>query len=88
MGKPIHFVNQESVLYEHAGRKVKVTSQALGFSFGPPFSFVWNRPLYVRVQNEDGSEQRIPVIDKTRILQILILMVGLLGVFVLSRSNK
>ena len=88
MGKPIHFINQESVIYEHAGRKVKVTSQAMGFSFGPPFSFVWNRPLNVRVQHEDGSEQRIPIIDKTRVIQILILIVGLLGVFVLSRTNR
>ncbi len=39
----------------------------------------WNRPLAVIVEDSQGSRQVIPVQDRTRQLQVGILLAGLLG---------
>lgn len=41
--------------------------------------FVWNRPLAVRVQAADGSQQVLPVEDITRITQLSLVGLGLVG---------
>ena len=38
--------------------------------------FTWNRPLAVIVEGNDGSRQILPIIDRTRQVQIAILSAG------------
>lgn len=40
---------------------------------------VWNRPLAVIVEDSDGTRQILPVIDRTRQLQIAILGAGFIA---------
>ncbi|MCJ7535558.1 MAG: hypothetical protein WA997_11075 [Anaerolineales bacterium] len=40
---------------------------------------VWNRPLAVIVEDADGTRQILPVIDRTRQLQIAIFSAGFIG---------
>lgn len=40
---------------------------------------LWNRPLAVIVEDSQGSRQVLPVQDRTRQLQVGILLAGLLG---------
>jgi len=50
----------------------KVTPQAQAFSVRFPFGgFVWNRPTAVLVERDD-STQRIPIINVTRVAQIVL----------------
>jgi hypothetical protein len=41
--------------------------------------FIWNRPLAVIVEGRDGDRQVLPIIDRTRQLQIAIFTAGLVG---------
>ena len=49
---------------------------------------VWNRPTSVLTVYPDGSEVVTPVPDVTRRIQIMIWGFGLLGVLLLSFSNR
>ncbi len=46
---------------------------------GVPGGFIWNRPLAVRVQTGSGPAQTLPVRDVTRLAQLLVVGLGLLG---------
>ena len=55
-------------------------SQAVKFTLpGSRGGLIWNRPVSVLVQGEDGSEQALPVVDVTRIVQLALLGIGLAG---------
>jgi hypothetical protein len=41
--------------------------------------FIWNRPVAVIVEDSAGNRQVLPVVDRTRLLQIAIFSAGLLG---------
>ena len=96
MGKKI-LVQQTS-----AGEPVKVddlTVYPVARSYRIDFpdakgGIVWNRPLAVIVEDADGNRQILPVIDRTRQLQILIFTAGFLGtiltwlLFRKSRSSQ
>ena len=50
----------------------KITPQAQAFSVRFPFGgFVWNRPIAVLVERDDGT-QRIPIVNVTRVVQIVL----------------
>ncbi len=49
-----------------------------GFSGG----LVWNRPGGVFVKRSDGTETELPIRDETRIAQVTLLGLGILGTFV------
>ncbi len=50
----------------------RVTPQAQAFSVRFPFGgFVWNRPTAVLVERDDLT-QRIPIVDVTRVAQIVL----------------
>jgi hypothetical protein len=50
----------------------RITPQAQTFSLRFPFGgFVWNRPTAVLVERDDGT-QRIPIVDVTRVVQIVL----------------
>jgi len=42
---------------------------------------IWNRPVAVIVENSRGDRQELPVVDRTRQLQIAIFSAGLFGAF-------
>ncbi len=49
---------------------------------------VWNRPVSVRVQNADGTEQALPVRDVTRRVQWTLMGVGALFLLIAVRKGK
>ncbi len=50
----------------------KVTPQAQALTVRLPFGgFVWNRPVAVLVERDDGT-QRIPIVNVTRLMQIVL----------------
>lgn len=40
---------------------------------------IWNRPMAVIVEEQDGARQVLPIVDQTRQLQITILIAGIIG---------
>jgi hypothetical protein len=51
-----------------AGRRIIPFSKALIVRFpGLPGGVIWNRPVSVSVQEADGQEQVIPIVDVTRL---------------------
>jgi hypothetical protein len=46
---------------------------------GGRFALVWNRPISVSVQPASGPEQTIPIYDATRLAQVSLLGLSLLG---------
>lgn len=58
--------------------KITPFSQAVKFMLpGSRGGLVWNRPVSVLVQGDDGSEDVLPVVDVTRIAQFTLLGIGL-----------
>lgn len=51
-------------------------------------ALIWNRPVSVLVQGADGSEQVLPVVDVTRIAQLALLGIGLVGGFLFWLMNR
>ena len=50
----------------------RITPQAQAFRLSFPFGgFVWNRPTAVLVER-DGETQRMPIVDVTRVVQIVL----------------
>lgn len=70
-------------------QKITPVSQVVRLRFpGMQGGLVWNRPHSVRVQAADGSERVLPVDDVTRLTQLSLLALGLLGgllVWLISR---
>lgn len=64
-----------------AGRnKITPFSQAIKLILpGSRGGLVWNRPVSVLVQGADGGEQVLPVVDVTRIAQLALFGIGLVG---------
>ena len=53
--------------------KVKITPIAQVLRLQPPGlrgGLIWNRPVAVQVEKEDGSQGLIPIRDMTRLVQI------------------
>ena len=50
------------------GLTVTPESQALVFRW-PHGAWVWNRPAAIRVERDDGTTERLPIVDVTRISQ-------------------
>ncbi|HJW89813.1 MAG TPA: hypothetical protein VJ436_04145 [Anaerolineales bacterium] len=61
-------------------KKITPYSQAVKLILpGARGGLVWNRPSSVLVQGDDGSQQVLPVVDLTRIAQLILLGIGLAG---------
>jgi hypothetical protein len=61
---------------------VKITPIARALHIQLPIikgGFIWNRPASMVVQTGEGEEQVMPVVDVTRLAQVLLLGVGLFG---------
>lgn len=85
------FFRIETVTGEPFAVKDKVVRvQARAVSLRLPFGgAVWNRPVAVLVQTADGAEQRLAVRDITRLVQVLVLILGVAGALfiALARGN-
>ena len=58
--------------------KITPFSQAVKLMLpGSRGGLIWNRPYSVLVQGDDGSEQVLPVVDVTRIAQLILIGIGL-----------
>lgn len=71
---------------------IRLTPQSQSLIIGRgPGKFVWNRPLAVIVERE-GKLERIPVIDLTRIAQLGIFAIGvigsIIGIFKMIKKQK
>lgn len=53
-----------------------------------PGGVLWSRPVSILVQEQDGSEQVLPVQDVTRIAQLVFLAFGLAAGMLLWRSTR
>ena len=71
-------VSRATILqYPRPGREGgEVAGKDIAFSGGG--GIIWNRPSAVIVRDSEGTEQRLPVRDVTRIAQVLILGFGAL----------
>jgi hypothetical protein len=66
-------------------QKVTVISSALRFQLpGLAAGFMWNRPTAVRVQTEGAGEVMLPVVDETRQLEILLIVLGIISSILIS----
>ena len=71
---PLRMETRAGKPVDAAGRKIVPFSQALILSFpGAPGGLIWNRPVSVLVQESDGSEIVIPVVDYTRRVELALL---------------
>ena len=60
--------------------KITPFSQAVKLILpGTTGGLIWNRPVSVLVQGDDGSQQVLPVVDVTRIAQLALLGIGLVS---------
>ncbi len=73
---------------EVGGIRVTPEAQALSLQL-PFFHFVWNRPVAITVERQ-GQSERIPIIDFTRIAQIVIagIVLGVALAVGLSKRGK
>jgi hypothetical protein len=60
------------------GTQISFQSRAISLTL-PGFGFVWNRPTTVLTRSSDGREQTLAVRDVTRLVQVLVLTLGLAG---------
>lgn len=78
--------NLASQPVESGGRRITLHTQA--FRIGEPFipfGLLWHRPSAVSVQEPDGTHYTIPVVDITRIAQIALIGIGLIGAILIGR---
>jgi hypothetical protein len=69
----------------------KITPVSQSIKLIPPGAkggLIWNRPLSVLVEGADGSERVLPVIDVTRIAQLVLLAMGLAIGMTLWRTKR
>ena len=60
--------------------KITPVSQSLRLQIpGLPGGLIWNRPVAVRVRLPVGPEETLPIWDMTRVFQLLVVGLGLLG---------
>lgn len=79
-----------------AAGNAKVTPIAQVFRLQPPglqVGLIWNRPIAIQVEREDGSQELIPIYDVTRLSQIILagLVAGTLifwGLFKIIRRKQ
>jgi hypothetical protein len=50
----------------------------------PGFELIWHRPVSIRVQSDDMTAKVLPVVDITRLAQIMLLAVGCVGALIIT----
>ena len=79
------FITQEGKPLQVGSQTITVISRALRIL--PHWGFggvVWNRPVSVKIQTASGVEHILPVVDETRLQQLIILAFGLAGAILIS----
>ena len=70
------------------GVSLQPISRVLAIRVGKWNGLVWNRPVAVLVTGVDGQQQTLPVLDRTRRLQVLILTTGLAASLLIAGIYK
>ncbi len=88
---------------QHSGKAIQAGNQTItpisrSVRFQIPFrkagvGVIWNRPVAVTVQTGSEEPRRLPIVDATRQMQLLIwlsaiVMVGLLRIFIRVRRSE
>jgi hypothetical protein len=72
--------NLPGVSIQAGTNRITPFSQAVKLMLpGSRGGLIWNRPVSVLVQGDNGSEQVLPVVDVTRMAQLALLGIGLAG---------
>jgi hypothetical protein len=66
--------------------RVFLTAQTLRIKapFMPGPELIWNRPVSIRIQSDDMTAQVLPVVDITRLAQIMLLAGGCVGALIFA----
>ncbi len=85
---PIQFTLQTGAPIHIGSTTITVRSRVLRILL-PRVSggLVWNRPVSLRVQNADGTEQELPVRDVTRLAQWTLMGLGVLCLLIAVRKR-
>ena len=65
----------------------QVLTVQLPFGVGN-WGFIWNRPVAVIQQDAAGRQQTASVVELRRVLQIVILTVGVFGAMIVARTGR
>lgn len=80
MGKlSLNQIIREGPAVELGSFRIRPFSRAVFFQ-GRSIGWVWNRPAYLQI-DQSGSVRNIPILDYTRLLQVLFWTVSLFFVF-------
>jgi len=77
---PVVIETKAGATVQAGGNQITPLAQVVRLGLpGIDGGLIWNRPVAVRVKLQDSQEQVLPVIDVTRLAQITVLGLGLLG---------
>lgn len=75
-----HIQTKESQPLDWNGQKIHTVSQVFSLNAGPVLRFVWNQPVAVKIHKSGGTITTLPIRDVTLLAQILLILLGLIGV--------
>lgn len=82
---PIQLQTTTSDPIELDGKSLVVRSRALQLQFPRSTGgVIWNRPISVSVHTTDGHDQTLPIQDVTRVTEIAIFTVALIGALLIG----
>lgn len=85
----IHVENMTGRSIQAGAHNIVPVSQSVRLQVpGLPVGLIWNRPVSVVVTTPDGQEQVLPIRDATRIAQLTIFGVAVLGSFLFWRASR
>ena len=85
----IHVENRAGSIIQAGDNQIMPISQAIRLQIpGLSGGLIWNRPVSVVVTAPDGQEQVLPIRDVTRIAQLAILGMAVVGSFLYWRASR
>jgi hypothetical protein len=87
--KFIQVENRAGRIIEAGHHQIMPVSQAVRLQIpGLPGGLIWNRPISVVVTTPDGQEQILPIRDVTRIAQLTLIGMAVVGSFLFWRASR
>jgi hypothetical protein len=85
----IHIENRAGQIIQAGNTQIMPISQAIRMRLpGLPGGLIWNRPVSVVVTSAGGQEQILPIRDITRIAQLAIWAMAVLGSFLFWWASR
>jgi hypothetical protein len=89
LDKLIQVENRAGSIIQAGENRIMPVSQAIRLQIpGLPGGLIWNRPVSVVVTAPDGQEQVLPIRDITRLAQLTILGMAVVGSFLYWRVSR